>query len=195
MNRTWPVGVANMRIERKKAARLAKQLRRQIEAEEDEEKKAALQKELHIAEVDEAYTINYPHIEAYISLYGGKKKDDDDDDAEKTPAAKIALSADRPEMWYTIEKAMTKGHEALRQIREKRGENDVPEDRSAPHPSRAALISNNPQHDWKTSGRAKEGEQPEFNRRERRKRMREAIAAGAKGPDDNENNGAGFFDL
>lgn len=159
-------------------------------------KKAELQKALHIAEVDEAYTINYPHIEAYVSLYAGTKNDEDADEpeGEKIPAAKLALSAERPEMWHTIEKAMLGGKEALRQIREKRRENDVPENRSAPHPSRAALISN-PHQDWKASGRAKEGEQPELNRRERRKRMREAIAAGAKVPDDDDNNGAGFFEV
>lgn len=176
-----------------------KQLKRQVDEEQDASKKADLEKELHIAQVDEAYTIHYPHIEDYISLYRAKKGDnedteDKDADANK-PAAKEVLHAERPQMWSVIEAAMTQGPEALRKIREKRGANDVPEraPASTPHPARAVMIAKGQGDKKPGSG----GAPPPsgMNRRERRRLMREAEAKNPGQGEDNDEDGQGFFEL
>ncbi|KAG6004754.1 hypothetical protein E4U21_000784 [Claviceps maximensis] len=116
-------------VERKKASRLAKQLKRKIEQSPDADDVEDLKRQLHIAEVDEAYTIYHPHLEVYQSLYGSVKADDkekqDDQEAEeevenRIPTAKIALGSERPPMWSVVEKAMKQGIEALQQLRERR---------------------------------------------------------------------------
>lgn len=188
--------------ERKKAARLAKQLRRKLELEEDETKQAELRTELHIAEVDEAYTINYPHVEPYISLYGRSKETSGDDEVEEsttTPAAKAALNQKRPEMWSTIEKAMEQGEGALKRIRESRGASssagyaEAANTPNTPHPARAAMIAKSHQ-DWKPKSQSQNGVQSQLNRRERRKLMRETMATDAKKEDGDNDDGQGFFE-
>lgn len=114
---------------------MVKQLKRKLNEATDDEERNKIQADLHIAEVDEAYTMHHPHAETYISLYGNAKKDaeenegdDDDDDEKKTPAAKAALAAERPPMWKVVEATMEEGPDALRQLRERRsanGENDA----------------------------------------------------------------------
>ncbi|KAG5949296.1 hypothetical protein E4U53_005919 [Claviceps sorghi] len=115
--------------ERKKASRLVKQLKRKIEQNPDSADVEHLKRQLHIAEVDEAYTVYHPHLEPYRSLYGSVKADSkdnqDDDEAagdmkNQMPTAKIALESGRPPMWSVVEKAMEQGMGALQQLRERR---------------------------------------------------------------------------
>lgn len=200
--------------ERKKASRLVKQLKRKLEETTDEAERAQLQANLHIAEVDEAYTQHHPHAETYISLYGNTKKDgedddNDDDDEKKAPAAKAALAAERPPMWKVVEKTMEEGTDALRQLRERRSANSEEEEASASQPrarnskpprERMANViakqnqakgSNKPSEN-KPAAAASSGQQkPQtgLNRRERRRIMRETMAAEK---DDEE---GGFFDM
>ncbi|KAG5914494.1 hypothetical protein E4U61_005628 [Claviceps capensis] len=207
-------------FERKKASRLVKQLERKIEQSSDSDDVEDLKRQLHIAEVDEAYTIYHPHLEPYRSLYGnvkadskGKQGGEDSEEAEEeakndAPIAKKALDAERPSMWSVVEKTMEKGLEALQQLRERR-----PDDLSvsATKPPRAtknlahskqdpagrdAAVKRN--HDAKKeakttipSGRTQTGEKTPLNRRERRRLMREAEAD--KDSDD-EAEGGGFFE-
>ncbi|KAG6135196.1 hypothetical protein E4U12_001789 [Claviceps purpurea] len=118
--------------ERKKASRLVKQLKRKIEQSPDSDDVENLKRQLHIAEVDEAYTIYHPHLEPYRSLYGNVKADskgrqdgEDSEEAEEeakndAPIAKKALDTERPSMWSVVEKTMKQGLEALQQLRERR---------------------------------------------------------------------------
>ncbi|CCE30933.1 uncharacterized protein CPUR_04784 [Claviceps purpurea 20.1] len=139
-------------FERKKASRLVKQLKRKIEQSPDSDDVENLKRQLHIAEVDEAYTIYHPHLEPYRSLYGNVKVDskgrqdgEDSEEAEEeakndAPIAKKALDTERPSMWSVVEKTMKQGLEALQQLRERR-----PDDLSvsATKPPRA---TKNPAH-------------------------------------------------
>ncbi|KAG5993229.1 hypothetical protein E4U54_003427, partial [Claviceps lovelessii] len=111
------------------ASRLVKQLKRKIEQSPGSDDTDDLKRQLHIAEVDEAYTIHHPHLEPYQSLYGsvkadGKEKQDGKEAEEEVknqiPTAKIALGSERPPMWSVVEKAMEQGIEALQQLRERR---------------------------------------------------------------------------
>ncbi|KAG6057030.1 hypothetical protein E4U32_005424 [Claviceps aff. humidiphila group G2b] len=119
-------------FERKKASRLVKQLKRKIEQNPDSDDVEDLRRQLHIAEVDEAYTIYHPHLETYRSLYGsvkadskGKQDGEESEEAEEeakndAAIAKKALDAERPSMWSVVEKTMEQGLEALQQLRERR---------------------------------------------------------------------------
>ncbi|KAF4124211.1 Uncharacterized conserved protein (DUF2361) [Geosmithia morbida] len=122
--------------ERKKAMRLAKQVKKKIAETTDAQELEKLRSQLHVAEVDEAYAVNHPHTEPYISIYGKSEKkdgndaDDNDKDDEATAPTtttstltKISLDAtQRPPLWSTVEKAMKDGPDALRRLRERRPE-------------------------------------------------------------------------
>lgn len=109
-------------FERKKAMRLAKQLKKQLDETTDEVKIARLKAALHIAEVDLDYALYHPHMETYISLYP-KSKDEATEKDEKSSAAHH-LHSSRPPMWTTIEKAREEGKSALENIRDRRPERD-----------------------------------------------------------------------
>ncbi|KAJ2966964.1 hypothetical protein NQ176_g9899 [Zarea fungicola] len=215
-------------FERKKATRLVKQLKRKLSEAADDDERTKLQADLHIAQVDEAYTMHHPHAETYISLYGNAKKDavgeagdngDDDDDDKKTPAAKAALAAERPPMWKVVESTMEEGIEALNRLRERRSANGDDADgaeaagakqshqrnpKSAPQRERMANViakqdqvkdRGNPKSagaSAASSGQKREGGKPgQLNRRERRRIMRETMAASA----DKEDEEGGFFEM
>jgi hypothetical protein len=103
-------------IERKKANRLFKQIRSQLQTATDEEERSRLEADLHIAEIDALYAQYFPYRERYISLYpavSGESKTD-------TSSAVKALHTERPPMWKTIEKAAQIGESALKQLVERR---------------------------------------------------------------------------
>lgn len=200
--------------ERKKASRLVKQLKRKIEETTDDDERSKLEADLHVAEVDEAYTMHHPHAETYISLYGNAKKDaegdDDDDDEKKTPAAKAALAAERPPMWKVVEETMKEGPDALRQLRERRSANGEDEETAnasqprsrnqRPQRERMAKVIEKEEHKSgnKPSGEKKTAPTPaaqangkpgQLNRRERRRIMRETMAEADKDEE------GGFFEM
>ncbi|KAH7188786.1 uncharacterized protein B0J16DRAFT_413211 [Fusarium flagelliforme] len=115
-------------FERKKASRLARQLRKKIDQTEstETEELEELKRDLHIAEVDEAYTQHFPHAEPYISLYTNAKsekqeEEKDDDKLDYTPLKQRGLlHTERPPIWSEVEQAMKDGFHALRNIRERR---------------------------------------------------------------------------
>ncbi|KAJ2984739.1 hypothetical protein NUW58_g5903 [Xylaria curta] len=110
-------------FERKKADRLAKQIRTQLKATTDEEERQRLEADLHIAEVDALYARYFPHRERYVSLYpvsslrAGAKGEAE---VEDSSAAARSLRTERPPLWNTIEKAAKRGTSALVQIQERR---------------------------------------------------------------------------
>ncbi|KAL7627019.1 rRNA-processing protein efg1 [Parahypoxylon ruwenzoriense] len=110
-------------FERKKADRLAKQIKSQIETAKDDKEIDKLKADLHRAEIDSIYTRFFPYRERYISLYpvaslglsvhGGEK-------AEDASSAAQALHTERPPLWEEIETASEKGIPALIEIRERK---------------------------------------------------------------------------
>jgi len=188
-------------FERKKAMRHVKKLRSSIEKTSDPEDLQKLKHELHVAEVDEAYALNYPYAEPYISLYGKDKKEKDDG----TPEAKSSGDAERPPMWATVEKAMEEGPEALKALRERRSPDESTasaQSKGAPNKSRVKKptplsqqlkppVRPPPPPAVKAVG--KDGkQQPPMNRRERRALMRKTAPLVQK--DEDEDDGEGFFE-
>lgn len=218
--------------ERKKASRLVNQLKKKLEQESDTDKADQIRRDLHIAEVDEAYTLYFPHLETYVGLYSNSAKSnaDNDDDESKTPAAKAALAAERPPMWTVIEEAMEEGTEALEKLRDRRSPDGLEakpslkakpsskakSDDSRPPVRPPARISQpastapvtkyqkqQQQSDRRSDNRSvpvenKNGKQPELNRRERRRLMRETAANAGKAAEeedgDEDEEGGGFFE-
>ncbi|KAI1488104.1 hypothetical protein F5X96DRAFT_646918 [Biscogniauxia mediterranea] len=111
--------------ERKKADRLAKQIRTQLEAATDEEEIKKLKADLHIAKVDGLYARYFPHRERYISMYPVSSQDPSSKGGEKSEnasSAALALRRERPPLWALIEKASEKGEAALTEIRERKSD-------------------------------------------------------------------------
>ncbi|KAI0180937.1 hypothetical protein GGR52DRAFT_522269 [Hypoxylon sp. FL1284] len=106
-------------FERKKADRLAKQIRTQLNKTTDEKEIEKLKADLHRAEIDSLYTRFFPFMERYVSLYPVQSSVQDGEKSEDASSAAQALHADRPPMWEVIEKASEKGMSALVQIRER----------------------------------------------------------------------------
>lgn len=186
--------------------RLAKQLRREIDESSDPDERKQLQADLHIAEVDEAYAVNFPHIEPYISLYRAPKSDDTEEaeNAEtsgETPSAREALKTERPPMWSTVEKAMQDGPSALRNLRERRSHTD---ESNAKRPPKATSFERQPatkpqrqppqkqQPTNKQAASQPDGTKPQLNRRERRLLMHKNAADARKS--DDEDGAGGFFE-
>ncbi|KAI0542290.1 hypothetical protein GGR58DRAFT_453414 [Xylaria digitata] len=127
-------------FERKKADRLAKQIRKQLGTTTNEEEKKKLQADLHIAEVDALYAKYFPHRERYVSLYpilapgpdaqGGPKTED-------ASAAARSLHTERPPLWGTIEEAAKKGTSALVRIQERKSAVDSGSKSTQERPSKA----------------------------------------------------------
>ncbi|KAI1752374.1 hypothetical protein F4782DRAFT_501608 [Xylaria castorea] len=107
-------------FERKKADRLAKQIRTQLETITDEEERKRLQADLHIAEVDALYAKYFPHRERYISLYPVSSLYQKGAKAEDASAAARSLHTERPPLWDTIQEVSKKGVRALVQIQERK---------------------------------------------------------------------------
>ncbi|KAI0200428.1 hypothetical protein F4808DRAFT_428770 [Astrocystis sublimbata] len=111
-------------FERKKADRLARQIRTQLKSVTGEEERERLQADLHIAEVDALYAKHFPYREPYISLYPVSSKTDDAK-AGDASAAQRSLRTERPPVWDTIEKASQEGVRALVKIQERKSVADA----------------------------------------------------------------------
>ncbi|SPJ83783.1 related to rRNA-processing protein efg-1 [Fusarium torulosum] len=207
-------------FERKKAARLVKQLRKKIEETETTETDEieGLKRDLHVAEVDEAYTQHFPHAEPYISLYTNAKsekeeEDKDDDKLDYTPLKhRGLLHTERPPMWSEVEQAMKNGPHALRTLRERRPAEEAQEGKqqerhlnkhkdSISTNKAAATSKAQPKQQTKPEPakprptpytKGKTGAAPK-NRRERRLQERQGAKMTVKGDDDDSDEG-GFFE-
>jgi hypothetical protein len=199
-----------------------KQLKRRLEQESDAVEAEKIRHHLHIAEVDEAYTLYFPHIETYVGLYAAaaKKPAEEETEESKIAAAKAALEAERPPMWKVIEKALAEGPAALEKIRDRRSPDDTGEVDDTQPPIRprptAPSGTTEPRHngtarqpreqqqqkqhqqrpgkgpDTSSSSRYGDKEKQPTNRRERRRLMREAQEAANDESD--ENGDGGFFE-
>ena len=104
------------RPDRQKATRILKKLKKELQAEEDEEKKQELTQRAHNAEVDVNYAIYYPLMKPYASLYPKSKKEktgESDESGEGAADDKSNREVDGPKgdvaMWQTVEEAMAEG--------------------------------------------------------------------------------------
>ncbi|KAH8175819.1 rRNA-processing protein efg1 domain-containing protein [Sarocladium implicatum] len=195
-------------FERKKAMRLAKQLRRKIEKSEDEEEKKQLEKDLHTAEVDEAYAQYFPLAETYISIYpNAKAQEADDSEDGKAAIAQAALRSERPPMWTVVEQAKSEGPRALLRLRERRPEpgssNAAPrkaptapvKKKDAKEQTGLDAFKSRPQASTATAAvpTTKANGQP-LNRRERRKLMHKGLPVVQQSDDEDDDEG-GFLEL
>ncbi|KAF4978401.1 hypothetical protein FZEAL_5219 [Fusarium zealandicum] len=201
-------------FERKKASRLAKQLRKKIDETESSEEIDELKRDLHVAEVDEAYTQHFPHAEAYISLYTNSKTEKEDAEDEKDDYKPLKhrglLHTERPPMWAEVEQAMTEGPHALRGLRERRS---ADHSQGGNQTERRQKRPKEPTNAGKPAPRTQPGQQPgqqaakdknmqhgkgeaglKMNRRERRRQMRQGIQQPAVKNDDDDSDGGGFFE-
>ncbi|KAH7162591.1 hypothetical protein B0J13DRAFT_14267 [Dactylonectria estremocensis] len=195
-------------FERKKAIRLARQVRKRLDQDNSPEETEELRRHLHIAEVDEAYAQNFPHLETYVSLYKSDttKDENDEDRAAKT---KALLEAERPHMWLVIERAMEGGPSALRMVRERRSSLEAQSGSQPRHkqhnPKPVTMQSQSRDKRQKeTPAKAQPTQQKQagvpqkkgdesttMNRRERRRLMRETGAVTIKEDDSDD---GGFFE-
>ncbi|KAF4950335.1 hypothetical protein FGADI_8258 [Fusarium gaditjirri] len=197
--------------ERKKASRLAKQLRKKIEDTESTETDEieALKRDLHVAEVDEAYTQHFPHAEPYISLYTSAKpekeeEDKDDDKLDYTPLKhRGLLHTERPPIWSDIEQAMKGGPHALRNLRERRPTELTQEAQSERRQNKPKATTTDGTLKAQLKPQAMKEKPAPFtrvkaaaaprNRRERRLQERQAAQPAIKSGDDDSDEG-GFFE-
>lgn len=199
--------------ERKKAMRTAKRLKKRIGDATDPQEIKRLQKELHVAEVDEAYAQHFPHIETYISLYPKSQSKQNtsakEEEEETSTATECVPKTEKPPMWTAIENALKEGPQALAKIREQKGPVDERETTgrrktqkgnksamSIQGGGKAAAAESVPDTSDKyppvrppaiTQTHKKEGKAPAMNRRERRKLMREMVK-------EEQNEGESFFE-
>ncbi|RDA84515.1 hypothetical protein CP532_1497 [Ophiocordyceps camponoti-leonardi (nom. inval.)] len=160
-------------FERRKASRLVKQLKRQMEQKPAPDEMKRLKQDLHVAKVDEAYTLYYPHAEPYISLYGKSRSTEVDEDEDGVALAKQSLRAARPPMWSVVEEALMEGTSACVRLRERRQTTDQAGEAKPKRPP--SKVTKEAGRDGRQQQRKKdEGTQP--NRKERRRLMREAEA-------------------
>lgn len=123
-------------LERQKAERLRKQLKKRLDKADAPEEKAKLEEEFHIADVDWHYAKYFPFMERYVGLYltakTAEKPEESAEESAEVPTAKRALHSERPSMWKEIEAAMEKGQRALGAIQERVPESAVAAPKSQP---------------------------------------------------------------
>ncbi|MCJ1384643.1 18S rRNA maturation protein [Xylographa soralifera] len=107
------------RLERQKASRALKKLKKQLDAAISETaEQIKLQSAIHEAEVDLNYTMYYPLAEKYQSLYPRAEPQGAQDDKKTVRVGgrdKRRLGGGKPPLWPLIERAMTESTlEALR---------------------------------------------------------------------------------
>lgn len=96
--------------ERQKATRFLKKAVKRLNDNSDPEKHAELEQDKHVCEVDLNYTLYYPLIRPYVSLYATSKSKNEHDGSTGT----TRIGGDK-EMWEIVEKKMKDGAlEALR---------------------------------------------------------------------------------
>ncbi|KAF7846397.1 hypothetical protein BT93_L4464 [Corymbia citriodora subsp. variegata] len=98
-------------IERQKAEKRLKQLRKKLASCEDAHRHG-LEQQIHVMEVNRNYTIYCPLNEKYISIFTSNAgKDDRQLEADKQPGS-------RPPLWSIVEEAMKRGDKALEALRD-----------------------------------------------------------------------------
>ncbi|OJD32114.1 rrna-processing protein efg1 [Diplodia corticola] len=91
-------------FERQKATRFLKKVVKQLNDDSTPEKHAELEREKHVCEVDLNYTLYYPLIRPYVSLYATSKNKDEANGSSTT----TRIGGDK-EMWELVEKKTQDG--------------------------------------------------------------------------------------
>lgn len=116
------------RTDRQKATRIFKRLKKELAAAEDDDKKSALQKRLHNAEVDVNYAISYPLMKPYSSLYPKSKSKNTETDGREETNSKNDVVIDGPKgdvvVWKMVEQAMEEG--TLETLRNSKSRDEIP---------------------------------------------------------------------
>lgn len=94
-------------LERQKATRQLKKLRKRLLETKSTEEVEALKKEMYTTEVDLNYTQYFPLSEIYVSLYPPKKAATEDEEEEGE--AEEEEPKPKPPMWAEVEKCMKVG--------------------------------------------------------------------------------------
>lgn len=99
-------------LERKKATRTIKQLRKRLLEAQSTDEVETIKALLHVAEVDLNYTQYCPLAEIYVGLYSKSGGDDVEDEADND------IERKKPPMWAEVEKRMEEG--SLDELRNRR---------------------------------------------------------------------------
>ncbi|OMP86957.1 rRNA-processing protein efg1 [Diplodia seriata] len=91
-------------FERQKATRFLKKVVKQLNDNSVPEKHAELEREKHVCEIDLNYTLYYPLIRPYVSLYATSKNEDEKGGSSTT----TRIGGDK-EMWELVEKKTQDG--------------------------------------------------------------------------------------
>jgi hypothetical protein len=159
-------------FERQKATRLLRQLRQELEKAKDPDEIPSLERDIHTAEVDVSYTLYFPHLERYVSLYpsasrtkadgGGSDCDEQGDKRASSTTAREALRLQRPKIWHDIEGAMLQGQRALERLRDRRFDMQqhpkIPSSTTNPHVSRESHRGSGGEGSHNEKGNARENE-------------------------------------
>ena len=157
-------------FERQKATRTLKRLHKQLTVLEDESEKDSKMRSIHNAEVDLNYTLYYPLLKTYVSLYPKQQKDGDkSSDAASLPEGPKG----DVEMWKRVEKAME--DRALEELRESREGVTIPGAPTRTQP--------------KTTKKAEKKDKQEYAKQKKTQDTR--MAAGDQ--DEDEDSDEGFF--
>jgi hypothetical protein len=180
-------------IDRQKATRVLKRLKKELAAAEDEAEKSSLAQRIHNVEVDVNYAINYPLMKPYSSLYpktNNAKAESAQGDDSKAKNGEVDGPKGDVEIWKAVERAMEDG--SLETLRNSKSREDVPG--IAPKPSKAKAKAKAKQEAPAKPVQPKEYKVPgpaPKNRREARAAAR--MQAKMKEDDDNDSDG-GFFE-
>ncbi|KAJ4360899.1 uncharacterized protein N0V89_001468 [Didymosphaeria variabile] len=128
-------------FERQKATRTVKRLHKQLATLANESEKAEKMRSIHNAEVDLNYTLYYPLLKTYVSLYPKGQKEDGKSGDTTPPTDGPKGDVD---MWKTVEKAMEE--QTLEELRESREGVTIP---GAPESSKAKETSKDGKKDKK----------------------------------------------
>jgi hypothetical protein len=119
-------------LDRQKATRILKRLKKELAAAEDDDEKAVLQRKLHNAEVDVNYAISYPLMKPYSSLYPttkkpkNKSKDSESEDIDAKNKADENIDGPKGDVmvWKMVEQAMEEG--TLETLRNSKSREEIP---------------------------------------------------------------------
>jgi hypothetical protein len=190
---SWDANFSSL-LERKKAMRFVKQMKRQLSELEDPEEIAKTKADLHIAEVDLDYAIYYPFLEPYVSLYkspSGENKGDE-------PTTLQYLHAPRPPMWSVVEKVREEGKAALEKLQNRQPETWSDEGESAAPTASDKSKTQPKKKQERQRGEAKSKSENEWSQqkgksREKARPAQSVEKPGQKAGDDSDSDG-GFFE-
>lgn len=207
-----------MHEDRKSASKNLNRLQRREKETTDQKALESLRAKIHAARVNLNYTIYYPLNDKYISLYAEQKQkkpsqsESADDthsgaDEKDTTVTMTLADAEKPPMWYTVEKCMEEG--TLDHLRE--GKLNTPGESGGDVKKTSTTTEKKKKKDVvkkvskeskkpteKASSRTESKPEPEpepVNRRSRRNAAREEAVMRKAQMDDGDDSDGDFFEM